>query len=694
MGLKSDYEVFIAKSRYAKWDKTSGRREDWEETVGRYFRFFKERLEGGMFTEDTARLLRKAEKAVLETEVMPSMRSLMCAGEALDRDNIAGFNCSYLAVDEPRSFDEAMYVLMCGTGVGFSCERQYIAKLPIIQEPDERAAILREEVDNENMQDLIDSMDNVRLRDSYLPASFTGVERKELSYLDDNVIRVADSKYGWASALRILIVELYNCNFDIKWDVSTVRPAGARLKTFGGRASGADPLVSLFKFAVEVFKKAEGRKLTSIEVHDMMCKVADVVVVGGVRRSALISLSNLTDQRMSKAKSGAWWEDNGQRALANNSVCYTEKPDMSAFMAEWSNLYESKSGERGIFSRAASERQAAKNGRRAGYADFGTNPCSEIILRSKQLCNLSEVVVRDGDTFDSLRGKVQLAAILGTLQATLTDFRYLSPVWKQNTEEEALLGVSLTGIMDNEMLSATRATTEFYVKDYSEGGWPSLEDILEELKEIAVETNKEWAANLGINQSVAITCVKPSGTVSQLVDSASGIHPRHASYYVRTVRQDNKDPLTEFLKAQGVPWEACVMKPESTTIFSFPMAAPEGAIMRDDRTALEQLELWSTYQKHWCEHKPSITVYVKEHEWMAVGAWVYENFDDVSGVSFLPFNDHTYQQAPYQDSTKEEYDVMKAAMPTIDWGELQDYEQEDNTVSAQTLACVSGVCEI
>ena len=630
--LPSEYQSFIHLSRYARWRDDLGRRETWEETVNRYINFWldREMLDESNYTE--------IEEAILRLDVMPSMRCLMTAGEALDRDNVAGFNCSYLAINRVRAFDELMYVLMCGTGVGFSVERQFITNLPEVAE---------------EMHDT------------------------------DTTIVVADSKIGWATAYKELISALYSGSVP-KWDTSKVRPAGARLKTFGGRASGPEPLEALFRFTVEVFKGARGRKLNSIECHDLVCKIADIVVVGGVRRSALISLSNLTDERMRVAKSGQWWVDNGQRALANNSVCYTEKPDIGIFMKEWSALYESKSGERGIYNREAAKKLCPE--RRDTAHDFGTNPCSEIVLRDRQFCNLSEVVVRSSDTLDDLKRKVRIASILGTLQATLTEFRYLSSAWKKNTEEEALLGVSLTGIMDHPTLSGERFTT------------PQAEELqywLQELKEVAVETNKEWANKLGIEQSMSVTCVKPSGTVSQLVDSASGIHPRYGQYYIRTVRADKKDPLAQFMVAKGFPVEDDVMKQDTGYVFSFPMKAPEGSVFRDDRNAIEQLELWKTYQLNWCEHKPSITVYVKEHEWMEVGAWVYENCDICSGVSFLPHSEHSYQQAPYQEINEDDYHAALLSMPDgVDWTEIADFEKEDMTTATHELACTAGACEI
>jgi ribonucleoside-triphosphate reductase (thioredoxin) len=626
--LPTDYQTFIATSRYARWLEDKKRRENWGETVSRYIENVVAKV-----TRDEV-VLDEVEQAILNLEVMPSMRSVMTAGPAADRDNTCMYNCSFLPVDDVKSFDEAMFILLCGTGVGFSVERQYISKLP--------------EVPVELFQ-------------------------------SDDVIVVHDSKEGWAKALRKLIALLYAGEIP-KWDVSKVRPAGAKLKTFGGRASGPGPLVDLFRFVISVFNSASGRRLSSIECHDIMCKIGDVVVVGGVRRSAMISLSNLSDDRMRYAKSGSWWESQGQRSLANNSVAYTEKPDALAFMREWTALVESGSGERGIFNRQASKKQAAKNGRRDASYDFGTNPCSEIILRPYQFCNLTEVVVRATDTVDTLKEKVRLATILGTIQSTYTKFPYLRKIWANNTEEERLLGVSLTGIMDNSLLTSKNA---------------GLEATLEELKNVAIKTNAEWAERLGIPVSAAITCVKPSGTVSQLVDSASGIHARHSEYYIRTVRGDNKDPLTQFMKDQGIPSEPCVMKPEQTTVFSFPQKSPPNAVTRNDMTAVEQLEAWLVYQRHWCEHKPSVTISVRDSEWVQVGAFVYKHFDEMSGVSFLPHLDHVYEQAPYQDCTKQEYEEMLSFMPTnIDWAKLSEYESEDNTSGMQTLACSGDSCEI
>jgi ribonucleoside-diphosphate reductase alpha chain len=633
--LPTEYQSFIHLSRYSRWLPDEGRRETWIETVSRLSNFMQIHLKKNLGLEIDSETWRKIEDYIIGLSVMPSMRALMTAGTALERENIAGYNCSYIPIDNPKAFDEILYILMNGTGVGFSVERQYVDKLPTI--PD-----------------------------------------REFEKTDD-VVSVADSKEGWARGFKDLISYLYTCRIP-KINVSKVRPAGDRLKTFGGRASGPQPLVNLFDFVIEKFKGARGRKLNTMECHDIACKTGEVVVVGGVRRSALISLSNLSDQRLRVAKSGAWWDTNPERALANNSVVYTEKPDAGIFMKEWLALYESKSGERGIFNRVSAQEKARENGRRNGDYDFGTNPCSEIILRPNQFCNLTEVVVRPMDTEATLHDKIEVATILGTIQATLTDFDYLRKRWQTNTEEERLLGVSLTGIMDNSIINRRRER---------------LPEILQSMRNKAVVTNKEWSDKLGIPQSTAITCVKPSGTVSQLVDSASGIHARHNPYYIRTVRGDNKDPLTEFMKEQGIPNEPDVMKPDHTTVFSFPMSCSDTAIYRNDMSAIEQLEIWKCYAQHWCEHKPSVTISVKESEWVNVGNWCWDNFDYLSGVSFLPFSDHTYQQAPYQDIDKEQFESLQSKMPEkIDWSKLQDFEKEDNTRGSQELACTAGSCEL
>ena len=639
--LPTDYQNFIALSRYARWLDDEQRRETWTETVSRYFDYM-QGLHGNIITKS---LRRKLEDKILGLEVMPSMRALMTAGPALKTCNVTSYNCSYIPVDSVRAFDECMYILMCGTGVGFSVERSNVDKLPIV---------------NEHFED------------------------------SSTVIKVADSRSGWAKALRELLAMLYVGQIPTL-DVSDVRPAGAKLKTMGGRASGPAPLIDLYNFCVGIFKGAKGRRLYPIECHDLMCKIGEVVVVGGVRRSALISLSNLGDDQMRHAKSGKWWENEGQRSLANNSVAYKTKPDMGTFMREWLALYESHSGERGIFNRQAAINKVKENGRRKAsekenpvepedYIQFGCNPCSEIILRPYQFCNLTEVVCRATDTMETLKEKVEVATILGTLQSTLTDFKYLRKVWKQNTEEERLLGVSLTGILDCPILAPNSV---------------ALESTLVKLREVAVQTNKKYAKMLDIPQSTAITCVKPSGTVSQLVDSASGIHARHSEYYIRTVRGGNTDPLTQFMKDVGIPAEPDLGKPNTTTVFSFPTKSPYGAVTRTEMTAIDQLEYWLVFQRHWCEHKPSVTISVKESEWMEVGAWVYKNFDEVSGISFLPFSEHTYQQAPYQDINEEQYNTFLEKMPNyINWSLLKEYEKEDTTIGSKEFACTADSCEI
>ncbi len=630
----NNFQSFIHTSRYARWVPAEQRRETWAETVHRYIGFFVER-----HPEVKPAVWQELEEAILSMEVMPSMRALMTAGVALDRDNVAGFNCSYLIMNRVRAFDETMYILMCGTGLGFSCEKSEVTKLPIV---------------SEEMHDT------------------------------ETTIVVSDSKIGWASALRELIAMLYAGKVP-QWDITRVRPEGAPLKTFGGRASGPQPLVNLFNYSVNLFRGACGRKLTSLEVHGLVCKIADIVVVGGVRRSALISLSSFSDDRLRHAKSGMWHDQHPEYALANNSVAYTSKPDIEAFMRELLAIVESKSGERGIFNREAAQSQAAKNGRRDAEHEFGTNPCSEIILRDRQFCNLSEVVVRSGDSLSTLKRKVGLATILGTLQATLTDFRYLSKAWVNNTKEESLLGVSLTGIMDNVTMSGRDDNP------YKLTRW------LKELKEVAIETNKEWSEILGVPASAAITCVKPSGTVSLLVDSASGIHPRWAEYFIRTVRADKKDPLAQLMVEQGFPHEDDVMKGkgENTWVFSFPQDSPKGSVLRNTLPAIEQLEVWLTYQREWCEHKPSVTINVKDDEWLEVGAWVWHHWNEMSGVSFMPYSDSTYEQMPYQDCTRKEYEAQVRLMPDgVDWERLKEFENRDNTVSAQTLACQAGACEL
>ena len=634
--IENPYENFIALSRYARWLEDKNRRETWGETVDRYFDFMINQLKEKHNFVPNEKDLVDLKDAVFNRNVMPSMRSVMTAGPALERENVSGYNCAFLPVDNAKSFDEAMYILMCGTGVGFSVEYKYINKLPSLPETLEKSS---------------------------------------------TTVIVGDSKDGWAKAYRELLSLLWAGQIP-QIDISKVRPSGARLKTMGGRSSGPQPLVNLFDFTIQIFKGALGRQLKPIEAHDIMCKIGEVVVVGGVRRSAMISLSNINDIEMARAKAGNWWESNSQRALSNNSVAYSRKPQMEQFIAEWKSLYDSKSGERGIYNVAAAQAQAAKYGRRSADIHYGTNPCSEIILRPYQFCNLSEVVLREEDTPESVAKKVRLASILGTWQSTLTDFKYLRKIWKDNTEEERLLGVSLTGQFGNKFFSG---------KD----GMDKLAKTLDGLREYAVQINIEEAGKIGIPASAAVTCVKPSGTVSQLVGVSSGMHAWHSDYYIRTVRGDKKDPITQFLKDSGIPAEDDVMKPNDTTVFSFPVKAPSNSITRDKLTAIQQLEIWLIYQRHWCEHKPSITVSVKEDEWMEVGAWVYKNFDEVSGISFLPYSEHTYVQAPYQEIEKEAYLELVSKMPkNINWEALSMYELEDSTTGSQALACVSGECEI
>ena len=639
--LPTPLQEYVHKSRYARWIDKAQRRENWDETVSRYVNYFHTK-----FKEYPAHDIYRA---ILEQRAMPSMRALMTAGPALERDPMAGYNCAFVAIDDPRAFDEILYVLMCGTGMGFSVERQFIAKLPIIGA---RVAMAH------------DGKVSIESVDHLVPY--------------DHTIVVADSKGGWAKALRELISLLYIGKIP-KWDTSKIRKAGEKLKVFGGRASGPQPLIDLFNFTVTTFKAAVGRKLTSIECHDLVCKIADIVVVGGVRRSALISLSNLSDDRMRGAKSGQWWINDPQRALANNSAAYTERPEMEVFMKEWLSLIESKSGERGIFNRQAAVKKAIESGRRDHTQVVGMNPCAEITLRSMGVCNLSEVVLRAGETLDQIKENIRIAVIMGTFQSLLTDFRYVREGWRKNQIEERLLGVSLTGIMDHEVLCDTNATSVSWLK---------------QMKAYAIAVNKEWSENLGINQSVAVTTVKPSGTVSQLVDAASGIHPRYSEYYIRTVRGDKKDPLALLMRSQGFPVEDCVSKPESVDIFSFPVHAPDHAVFRNERTAIEQLEHYLMFQTHWTEHNVSITVYVKDHEWMGVGDWVYRNFDKIAGVSFLPHSDHSYRQAPYTECTQVEYGDLLARMPEFDWVALANFEKDDTSVSVRELACSAGICEI
>jgi len=639
--LPSQYQEYIHLSRYSRWLPDKKRRETWSETVSRYFKFFEEHLQENFSYEIPKKLRMELEEAVLSLQIMPSMRCLMTAGPALKKENIAGYNCAYTPVDSMKSFDEILYVLMNGTGVGFSVETKHIHKLPSIP---------------------------------------------EVLYPTDTVIKVRDSKLGWAKSFRELL-SLLCTGLIPSWDMSAVRPAGAVLKTFGGRASGPEPLEALFNFTVEKFQGATGRRLRPLECHDIVCKIAECIVVGGVRRSALLSLSDLGDDELRTCKTGEFGYENSQRYLANNSANYHSKPDLGTFLKEWRSLYMSKSGERGIFSSFNARKHTEKLGkRRETEHDFGTNPCSEIILRPREFCNLTEAVIRSEDGWEDIQRKIKLATVLGTWQSTLTNFRYISNKWKVNCEEERLLGVSLTGIMDNALTNGHNLVSPTEIDELSEQ--------LELLKEKAIGQNKWMSGQIGINPSSAITAIKPSGTVSQLVDSASGIHTRHNPYYIRTVRGDKKDPMTKLMIEQGVPYEDDVVKPETGTIFSFPMESPKDAVYRDDLSAIDQLVLHSVYTEAFTEHKVSQTISVKEEEWLEVGAFVYRNFDSISGVSFLPYSDHVYKQAPYQDCSQKEYKALLKKMPTLDWGKLSEYESDDYTVASQELACSGGSCEI
>jgi ribonucleoside-triphosphate reductase (thioredoxin) len=635
--FKTAYQEFIFKSRYARWIEDENRRETFEESVNRYINFMFDQQIKGILPES---IKNECREAILNLEVMPSMRALMTAGKALERDNVAGFNCAYLAVDDPVVFAESLYILTCGTGLGFSVERQFVNKMPVIAEKIEKS---------------------------------------------NSVIIVEDDRIGWATALKELVFMLYSGS-EPTIDYSKLRPAGARLKTFGGRSSGPGPLRNLLNFVIKTFKESVGERLNSIQCHDIMCKIAETIVVGGVRRSALISLSNLSDRRMQEAKSGDWYHSHPYRSAANNSVAYTEKPDIGQFMQEWVSLYKSQSGERGIFNRKAAEKQATKTGRRNFMIDgenvhhYGLNPCGEIILRSGQFCNLTSIIASSDDTEESLKRKARVAAILGTIQASMTDFRFLRKIWKKNTEEEALLGVSLNGIMDNSILNCTSVSPE------------TLQEMLTEIKEYTIEVNKEFAKKIGINQAAAVTCVKPEGTTSQLVNCSSGIHPRHSRYFIRTVRGDNKDPMTIFLKEAGIPYEPDNTAPESISVFSFAIRVPDDAILKKDINAIDHLELWKIYKEYWCEHNPSITVSIKENEWLEVGSWVFSNFDSICGVAFMPDVDFVYEQAPYQEISKEEFEVFKQI--DLDFSKLNEIEKEDNTVGIHEFACSANSCEI
>lgn len=621
------FQSFIFISRYSRWLPSHNRRESWDECVDRWWNYFTDKVPTLAERPDV-------KEAILNLEVLPSMRSLMTAGIALDHDNTCLYNCSYLPIESVDSFAELFVILMNGTGTGYSVERQYTDKLPTVA--------------------------------NKIVKNF------------DKVIVVEDSKEGWGNALKTLFNDLYSGKHP-KWDLSKVRPSGARLKTFGGRASGPAPLDNLFKFLVKVFYNAQGRKLSALECHDTCCAIANAVIVGGVRRSAMISLSDLGDREIAMCKSGAWWEQAGFRSYANNSAVYRGKPPMGQFLEEWTSLYNSHSGERGMINRRALQEQAVKWGREKN-CEYGTNPCAEIILKPFEFCNLSTVVVRTDDTAASLKKKVELATIIGTVQSTFVKFPYLRPEWKKNCEEERLLGVSMTGIFDNKLTSGLE-------------GKPKLVRLLENLRDHATATNLKWAEKLGINPSKSITCVKPEGTTSCLVDSASGLHPRYADYYFRRIRLDKKDPLYNLMKDQGVPCEDDVINPTSTAVFTFAMKAPRGTVTTEDLRALDHLDLWKTYQEHYCHHKPSVTVNYKDSEFLEVGNWLWENFDMATGIAFLPGGDnHTYAQAPFEQIDSATY----AAHPKVkvNFNDLMKYESEDNTEVGKEFACSAGGCQI
>lgn len=637
--LPTDYQNYIAKSRYARFLDSEGRREHWDETVTRYLDYFEQDLDERHGYKVPATLRSELYSAIHDLHVMPSMRALMTAGEAAKRENLAVYNCAYLPLDRPRAFAEALYILMCGTGVGFSVERQYANMLPEVPSDFSRTAF-----------DIV----------------------------------VGDSKMGWAVAFEDLLTCLYAGTIPhIIYD--EIRSAGERLKVFGGRASGPEPLQRLFEFTIRTFRNAAGRKLNSLECHEIATMTGDIVVVGGVRRSAEISLSNLSDPRMRDAKSGDWRAHKPHLQLANNSVAYTEKPDVGAFMAEWHSIYMSKSGERGIFNRVGAQKKVLRLGRRDHRFDFGVNPCGEIILRPRGLCNLSESVVRRNDSLAELREKARLAAILGTWQATQTRFGFVEPDWRKNAEEERLLGVSQTGIYDNPMMRGDM-------------GMEALGRQLHDLKGVVLSTNREMAYEIGISPSAAATTVKPSGTVSQLVNSPSGIHQGHAPYYIRRVSADNKDPVTQFMIDSGIPNEPHATKPNDMTVFSFPIALAHDTVTREQVTAIQHLELVKLYNNVWSEHAVSCTVSIKEHEWPEVGGWVYNNFDDVVGLAFLPHfaEDSSYTQMPYETIDKWQYEDLLAKMPkALDWSKLAEYEAGEDTVTGtREFACQGNTCEI
>ena len=629
---------FVYLRTYARWIEHEGRRETWIETIDRYLSFMRENLGEKLTKEDYSEL----RQALLKQEVMPSMRLLQFAGDAARKTNVCAYNCSYIAPSCVEDFGEVMYVSMCGTGVGFSVESQNVEALPQIE--------------------------------------YQGGEK-----LATHI--VADSKEGWCDAL-VLGMNTWYQGKDIEFDYSKLRPAGARLKTFGGKSSGPEPLQALLDFTRSKILSRQGRRLTNINVHDILCKIGEIVVAGGVRRSAMISLSDLDDEKMRHAKDGQFYMLQPQRSIANNSAVYLEKPTQEVFLSEWLALVKSGSGERGIFNRGSlietlpkrrvdllKEKGLIHGDRITGI--IGTNPCAEIILQSKQFCNLSEVVARSDDDEKSLLRKIRLATLLGTYQASLTYFPYLSKAWQDNCEKERLLGVSITGQWDCQA-----------VRD---------NNVLDKLKQAAIDANKEYAKRFNVNASTCITCVKPSGTVSQTVDSSSGMHPRHAPFYIRRIRISASDALFKMLKKQGVPYHPEVGQSEmdaTTFVLDFPVKAPTNAVCKDNLTALEQLEHWRLVKENYTEHNPSVTISVGEDEWLQVANWVYQHWDIIGGLSFLPRFDHVYQLAPYEAITEEEYNALLKRFEQLDFAQLFAYEHSDTTEVKRELACVGGACEI
>jgi ribonucleoside-diphosphate reductase alpha chain len=640
MTVMSLYQQVIFKTRYARWVEEEGRRENWDETVKRYCDYFEDHLKEKHSHKIPRKVLKEVYDSIYNLEVMPSMRTLMTSGKALESAEVANYNCAFLVVDAVRAFSEHMYVLMCGAGSGFSVERRFTEKLPEVPE--------------------------------------------ELHPSDTTII-VADSRKGWCAAYNQYLNLLFAGNI-AKVNVDKVRKEGTRLKTFGGYASGPGPLLDLFKHTEEIFRGAQGRQLRPIEVFSIMCYIAQIVVVGGVRRSATIALFDKDDIEMRTAKSGYWFNDPKRKhyAMANISAVFETKPAAAEFMDIWRDLVASKAGEPGILNRKALWEGAEAIGRATRYEDgsripYGVNPCSEIVLQPYSFCNLTGAAIRPEDTLEDIKKKVRVATIIGTWQATVTDFDYLRKVWQSNVEDERLLGVCLAGIMDHPVLSQT---TEESAR------WEN------ELRELAWEVNKSIAEDIGINTTASVTAIKPAGNSGELYDVASGIHPRYAPYYIRSIRQSNGDPMTEFLKATGIPHEVSVQNARDS-IFYFPVKSPEGAICAKDRTAIQQLEHWLHMKRNYATHTISATVYVREHEWIAVGAWVYDNFNEVTGLSFLPYDDHIYQQAPYTPCSAEDYEKARGKMPEeIDWSLLKHFEQSDSTTVSQEFACTGGSCAL